>query len=144
MSKLEAGNPLCEGGPLGIHGTSCKFTYIKTIKNQPNKCIGKYILATGFHDSTHLQNITQFGSFLRIGLKIKHIWNHHPLVYTIHGWNGYFWRAWSKVHDFPFSAASYTTERRRAAAFLACGMLLEDNRVERKRVSYSNKWLLLQ
>jgi len=40
--------------------------------------------------------------------------------------------------------ASYTTERRRAAAFLACGMLLEDNRVERKRVSYSNKWLLLQ
>ena len=105
MSKLEAGNPLCEGGPLGIHGTSCKFTYIKTIKNQPNKCIGKYILATGFHDSTHLQNITQFGSFLQVGVKIKKYLKPPPTsIYTIHGWNGYFWRAWSKVHDFPFSA----------------------------------------
>ena len=28
--------------------------------------------------STHLKNISQIGSFLPVGVKIKNIWNHHP------------------------------------------------------------------
>ena len=27
--------------------------------------------------STHLKNISQIGSFPQVGLKIKHVWNHH-------------------------------------------------------------------
>ena len=27
--------------------------------------------------STHLKNISQIGSFLQVGVKIKNIWNHH-------------------------------------------------------------------
>ena len=29
--------------------------------------------------STHLKNISQIGSFPQIGMKIKNIWNHHPV-----------------------------------------------------------------
>ena len=29
--------------------------------------------------STHLKNISQIGSFLQVGVKIKNIWNHHPI-----------------------------------------------------------------
>ncbi len=28
--------------------------------------------------STHLKNISQIGSFLQVGIKIKNVWNHHP------------------------------------------------------------------
>ena len=30
--------------------------------------------------STHLKNISQIGSFPQVGLKIKHIWNHHLVL----------------------------------------------------------------
>ena len=30
--------------------------------------------------STHLKNISQNGNFPQIGVKIKNIWNHHPLM----------------------------------------------------------------
>ena len=30
--------------------------------------------------STHLQNISQIGSFPQIGVKIKNIWNHHLAI----------------------------------------------------------------
>ena len=29
--------------------------------------------------STHLKNISQIGSFPQVGMKIKNIWNHHPV-----------------------------------------------------------------
>ena len=29
--------------------------------------------------STHLKNISHFGSFLQVGMKINKIWNHHPV-----------------------------------------------------------------
>ena len=31
--------------------------------------------------STHLKNISQIESFPQVGLKIKNIWNHHPVVF---------------------------------------------------------------
>ncbi len=31
--------------------------------------------------STHLKNISQNGNLPQIGVKIKHIWNHHPVIY---------------------------------------------------------------
>ena len=34
--------------------------------------------------STHLKNISQFGSFPQVGLNIKNVWNHH-LVYELCG-----------------------------------------------------------
>ena len=33
--------------------------------------------------STHLKNISQIGSFPQIGVKIKNIWNHHPVIFWI-------------------------------------------------------------
>ena len=33
--------------------------------------------------STHLKNISQIGSFPQVGLKIKHIWNHHQVLNLI-------------------------------------------------------------
>ena len=33
--------------------------------------------------STHLKNISQIGSFAQVGLKIKHIWNHHQVLNLI-------------------------------------------------------------
>ena len=32
--------------------------------------------------STHLKNISQFGSFPQIGMNIKYIWNHHSVMDT--------------------------------------------------------------
>ena len=35
--------------------------------------------------STHLKNISQIGSFPQIGVKIKNLWNHHPVTLDIQG-----------------------------------------------------------
>ena len=32
---------------------------------------------------THLKNISEIGSFPQVGLKIKNIWNHHPVLFWI-------------------------------------------------------------
>ena len=33
--------------------------------------------------STHLKNISPIGSFPQLGVKIKHIWNHHPVFFLV-------------------------------------------------------------
>ena len=38
--------------------------------------------------STHLKNISQRGSFPQIGMKIKNIWNHHPVMLDPYSWVG--------------------------------------------------------
>ncbi len=37
--------------------------------------------------STHLKNISQIGSFPQVGVKIKHIWNHHLDFHCDFAWN---------------------------------------------------------
>ena len=34
-------------------------------------------------EPTHLKNINQNGSFLQVGVKIKHIWNHHLVMFAL-------------------------------------------------------------
>ena len=34
--------------------------------------------------STHLKNISQIGSFPQVGVKIKNIWNHHTVPWSMH------------------------------------------------------------
>ena len=41
--------------------------------------------------STHLKNISQIGSFPQIGVKIKHIWNHHPVSFCCELMGIYCW-----------------------------------------------------
>ena len=38
------------------------------------------------HVSTHLKNISQIGKIPQIGVKIKHIWNHHPVSVWSQNW----------------------------------------------------------
>ena len=66
------------------------------LSNDPNlnyaKLYCKWIASERFHTNTptinyslvggfnHLKNISQIGSFPQVGVKMKNIWNHHPVV----------------------------------------------------------------
>ena len=61
--------------------------------------------------STHLKNISQIGNLPQIGVKIKHIWNHHPVwlfqrtllvvegkvLYVCQGLNSLYWGWWGQL-----------------------------------------------
>ena len=49
--------------------------------------------------STRLKNISQIGSFPRVGVKMKNIWNHHLDKGRYYSWQG----ATSKIQHPPFS-----------------------------------------
>ena len=34
-------------------------------------------------EQTHLETISEIGSFPQIGMKIKNVWNHHPRMYVL-------------------------------------------------------------
>ena len=33
--------------------------------------------------STHLKNISQIGNLPQVGMKIKNVWNHHPVYFVV-------------------------------------------------------------
>ena len=45
-------------------------------RNSPQKDFSQ-VVEVGSQILTHLKHISQIGSFLQVGVKIKHIWNHH-------------------------------------------------------------------
>ena len=49
-------------------------------KNSGNVVIQQIVYSIGYLVvSTHLKNISQYGNLPQIGVKIKNIWNHHPV-----------------------------------------------------------------
>ena len=60
------------------------FTYMKTINFMVN--VGK--LVGGFNPSE--KYYSQFGSFRQVGMKIKNIWNHHPVNIPYIEYMGFF------------------------------------------------------
>ena len=60
------------------NGLKCDPVYKCSTKNY-DKYIDKYLIWLVV--STHLKNISQNGNLPQIGMKIKTIWNHHPVIH---------------------------------------------------------------
>ena len=71
------------GTNLGVLVTQCEgvtlsyvVLYPWTLHEFQKSCINWLVV------STPLKNISQIGNLPQIGVKIKNIWNHHPVIYN--------------------------------------------------------------
>ena len=70
--------------PLAFYQKRPSMAWIQEVNRQKKWCqIWLSMMILVYHQnwlvvSIHLKNISQIGSFPQIGMKMKHIWNHHP------------------------------------------------------------------
>ena len=68
--------------------------------------------------STHLKNISQIGSFPRIGMKIKNIWNHHLVVFR----KLKYWTLFGESAHTQFNKTAQSTKRFLPSFLLGVGL----------------------
>ncbi len=68
--------------------------------------------------STHLKNISQNGNLPQIGVKIKHIWNHHPVIVSfsivVFGLTDWPWDPFvvtSQSHNLPTNLMCFVSKK---------------------------------